>query len=431
MRSALAPEDGLAESRLYHDTAQWGFVSLLQIVPGTHKKNQHSFLLNKLPWQIDAVQGEADVWLSQCEFRQPNRRASNLLRLPMLFTDLDTYRQEWCFPPEKMVELVRNHCTQVGLPQPSLIVFSGRGLQLKWLLTATIPSQALPRWNICQLTLVARLSNFGADPASRDASRVLRVPGTINSKSGELCRLLDVARDANQDPIRYCFEELCKILLPVARREIERPAPKPALKVLQGGLKKGLKLLNGRQLAWDRHHDLRKLRAIRGGVAPGSRMLFLFWQINFMALAGLVHEKNLMAESAELAREIDPTWRFHHTDLCTLRDKIIQSRQGKKIVFNGREYPPLYTPRNETLISIFQITSEEQRQLKTIISDDLAKERRRARDIARLRAAGAVDRETYLANALTQQEPWKALGMSRRTWYRLGKPEPGTKQEIA
>ena len=36
----------------------------------------------------------------------------------------------------------------------------------------------------------------------------------------------------------------------------------------------------------------------------------------------------------------------------------------------------------------------------------------------------ALPREEYLANALTRTKPWEALGMSRATWYRKGKPDP-------
>ncbi|WP_208474291.1 hypothetical protein [Escherichia coli] len=75
---------------------------------------------------------------------------------------------------------------------------------------------------------------------------------------------------------------------------------------------------------------------------------------------------------------------------------------------------------------LFQITDEEQRQLKTIISKNEALERRRARDRKRdeerRRAAGAVERDVYEANSLTKQKPWEVLGMSRAKWYRLGKP---------
>ena len=37
----------------------------------------------------------------------------------------------------------------------------------------------------------------------------------------------------------------------------------------------------------------------------------------------------------------------------------------------------------------------------------------------------ALPREEYLAaHTITRSKPWEALGMSRATWYRKGKPEP-------
>lgn len=34
----------------------------------------------------------------------------------------------------------------------------------------------------------------------------------------------------------------------------------------------------------------------------------------------------------------------------------------------------------------------------------------------------AQPRAEYLANSITQSKPWEAIGMSRRSWYRHGKP---------
>ncbi|MBD4812111.1 replication protein, partial [Xanthomonas citri pv. citri] len=78
--------------------------------------------------------------------------------------------------------------------------------------------------------------------------------------------------------------------------------------------------------------------------------------------------------------------------------------------------------KNDTLLNLFQITQDEQRQLRTIIGRDMALERDRKRDEARRRAAGAVDRQTYESRSATRTRPWEALGMSRRSWYRAGKP---------
>jgi hypothetical protein len=39
-------------------------------------------------------------------------------------------------------------------------------------------------------------------------------------------------------------------------------------------------------------------------------------------------------------------------------------------------------------------------------------------------AVSRVSRAEYLAGSLSQLKPWEALGVSRRTWYRLGGPKP-------
>jgi len=41
----------------------------------------------------------------------------------------------------------------------------------------------------------------------------------------------------------------------------------------------------------------------------------------------------------------------------------------------------------------------------------------------------AISRSEYLVNALGNAQPWAALGMSRATWYRHGKPTQQTPQE--
>jgi hypothetical protein len=57
-------------------------------------------------------------------------------------------------------------------------------------------------------------------------------------------------------------------------------------------------------------------------------------------------------------------------------------------------------------------------------AERLARRRQRTRQrVLRLRRAkGVKPRADYEANSLTRNKPWKRLGMSRRSWYRAGKP---------
>ncbi len=424
----LALFDRAEEARAYHDPGRSGFFSILVDVDGDKRQSSHRLI--EMPTVLGLVDKTRDTWLSQAEFFKPNRRVVNLARIGLLFADLDTYRTPWAKgrKPEELSAAVLYHCHQEGIPTPSMLVFSGRGIQAKWLLERPVPRQALPRWNACQKYLIDRLLPVGADVAAKDASRVLRLVETVNSKSGEVCRVVHVESGSDGQPIRYSFEFLAEALLPVARWDIEKQrqerAEKRQIKLLPGNKTDNLRGFSGRQLAWHRLEDLRKLATLRGGVSEGERMKHLFWRLNFLLLSGATNSAQMYHEAAALARELDSSWNYRSKELMTLYAKAKQYEAGEKVEFGGKQFAPLYTPRNDTLINLFQITDDEQRTLRTLISRDMAAERHRKREEARRRASGAVDRATYEANSASRQKPWEALGMSRRTWYRAGKPMP-------
>ena len=114
-------------------------------------------------------------------------------------------------------------------------------------------------------------------------------------------------------------------------------------------------------------------------------------------------------EAATLARELDPCWNYRSRELMTLYAKAKAYESGEKIEFNGKQFAPLYTPRNATLISLFRITDAEQQRMGTLISKDMAVERHRKRDETRRRAAGEVERATYLDAAQAKKAQAQAL----------------------
>ncbi len=422
---------GADEAQMFHDIGNHGFFSILVDVHGVKRQSSHRLI--EMPTVLNRIDKRRDTWISQAEFTSPNRRVVNLARIGLLFADLDTYRMDWAVgrSPEQLADSALYFCHQEGIPTPSLLVFSGRGIQAKWLLDGTLPRAALPRWNACQRYLVGRLKEAGADVGAKDASRVLRLIDTLNTKSGEVCRVVHVESGADGQPVRYNFEYLAEVLLPVARWDIEKQKQqrdererRKQLRLIDGGKSDNLRGFSGRQLAWHRLEDLRTLMTLRGGVAEGDRMRHLHWQLNFLLLSGATNSRLMYHEAATLARAIDDGWGYNCKELMTLYSKAKQFEAGEKISFGGKEYPALYTPRNDTLINLFEITDDEQRELRTIISKGMALERDKNRKQAARRAAGAVDRETYERQSLSRQKPWEALGMSRASWYRAGKPTP-------
>lgn len=387
------------EANCYLNNEHGGFFSILANVNGSKRQTSHK--LAQLPQVLELINPNQDTWITQAEFFRPNRRVVNLSSIGQLFADLDTYNMAWAKgrTPEQLADCARYFIRDAGLPPPSVIVFSGRGLQVKWFLTYALPRQALPRWNAVQSQLIERLQDAGADRNARDASRVLRVVQTVNSKSGEVCRVVYMTEGDKGEPIRYNFELMAENLLPYCRGEIEKEREKrknKKFKVYTGGKTNGLKGFSGNELAWHRLEDLRTLAELRGGVGKDEKTKHLFWRLNFLLLSGATNFSLMYHEAAVLAREISPNWGYRSKELMTLYDKAKRHAGGEKVEFDGRQITPLYTPKNDRIISIFGITEDEQRQLKTIISPDMAAERHRERETARRRALGATDRGLYL-----------------------------------
>jgi hypothetical protein len=460
---------GVEEAALYHDAGQHGFFSLLWCDPAKellvarlrHEKRQlqqqlvavlnpasdhydptgtfakaleaklshcptltpkvqKSYRLSEMPQVIEALDQDRDTWISQAEFIRPNRRVVYLLRLNLCFVDLDTYKTPWkAQQPDAMANIVRWFCQDEDIPDPSLILFSGRGLQVKWLFGRPLPRAALPRWNAVQKHLVDRLECFGADPGARDASRLLRLVDTINTRSGERVRVLWV--NETQGEVRhYGFEYLAECILPVdrdiIRKEREaREKRRESLQLLKGGKTDHLRAFSGRQLAWDRLEDLRTLAKLRGwmnGIPHGYRSKYIHWCLNFLLLSGAVHSSQLFYEAQALVREVCPDFpKEVRSVLSTLYRKAQAYEAGEQVEFDGRKYPPLYTPRNSTLMELFAITEEEVKQLKTIITKEEAAERHRERNRKQM------DRATYLETAeqrRAQARLLRAKGLSIR-----------------
>ena len=394
----------------YLDFTGTGFFSVLTKPDG--KGIQNSYPLDKLPQIIMAADTDRDTWISQASFRAQNRRAVNLNSIGLLFADLDTYHAEGLADkdPDTLANLFLIYCVTEGVPEPSLIVFSGRGLQPKWLLDEAVGSLGAVEWARAEAALIRALDRFAVDPVCRDVSRVLRLDGTRNTKSGEVVRIL------HDSQTRYAFEDLAATLLRIAPEPIAPiPSPTPATRKAGNIIYPGQFSWN--RLAWARMQDIRSLWVMRGGVQQGYREITLFWEMNFLALSRGVSESQFWHEARALAHEIAPGDDFYReTDLTTIYRKAKETREGQTVAYRGREYPALYTPRNSYLIDLFKITGDEERQLSTIISKGEKQRRNTAKHAEDRRAAGSRE-----YTGITKAAPWEAEGVSRRTWYRRQK----------
>ena len=382
---------------------------------GTAIPHQVSYPLAALAPVVETINPTYDTWISQATFVAKNRRAVSLRDVGLLFADLDTYHIEGLrgVSPEAQANALLSYCALEGLPQPSVVLYSGRGLQAKWLLDTAVSRGSILQWNEVQKALVHVLEGFGADRNARDVSRVLRLEKTVNTKSGELVRVVHVQGGAaSGGPVRYDFDYLAEILLP------RLPCPNPNSQDRGQTSATSPEGWGNADRAWLRLEDIRTLWKLRGGVVEGFRELTLFWSMNFLMMASPVPLNQFWYEAQALASEIYPGDFYRESDLSTVYRKAFEYRSGARVIYNGRQYPPLYTPRNETLAEAFGITSDEEPYLKTIISDGEKVRRRREK-----RWAEGV---RPWSESAERTRPWEAFGISRRTWYRRGCPLPAS-----
>jgi len=409
-----------------------GYFSLL--VRGEEGKIlQHSYPVKELARVLSLIDVGRDTWISQAQFWTTLRRVVNVKSISTAFLDIDSYKgYEWAVGrnPEQLSDCFMSFCDDEGIPRPSITNFSGQGLQPKWLFASALPRAALPRWNALEKHLVKKFDQYGADPHAKDAARVLRVTQTVSSKSGKVCRTVGMTAGDDGKPLVYDFDELCEYILPLSRAELEERrhyAATKGVKVLRKDNGFSLQTLN-----WSRLEDLRMLLKLRGGIDEGQRMEMLFYMMNFLALSGQVTLATFYREASFIAAEIDPMWTFRSAELRTVYAKFQAAMRGEKISLNGYEFTPLYTPKTETLVDLFQVTDEEMIHMKTLISEDVRRERHRISEMNARRAAGAIPRADYEGRAdaraerarelrcqgVKVSEIAKVMGLSRMQVYR-------------
>ena len=369
----LFNESALPEAVTLHADRP-GFFSLL-VKPSGLTPRQSSYRVDMLPQVLAALDPDIDSYMSQATFFRPNRRLVNLWHLPLCFVDLDTYKTAYGKLHEEPLSLaVRQRLADVGVPPASLVIHSGRGVYLKWLLKSPLPQAALPRWNAVQRELVSRLVDFGADPKARDASRVLRLVTTCNTNQPDpelrKVRVLWV-EEADGEPLLHDFERLAEAVLPFTRKEVASvEADKPPVRVIQ--FKRGgesaleLRRFSFETLHWDRVTDMRKLQQLRGPIAEGGRETFVFLMLNELAKSGQVNAHNFQYETVALARECESFVKgsdWSRSTFSTLYRRVKEHVAGQYGRGQG-----LYKYQNQTLIEQLEITPDEERHMKTLIS---------------------------------------------------------------
>lgn len=373
--------------------------------------DEHAIKIEELQTYCEGLKDGVDVYIAQ----NPVwgwRGIHNLAGLNACFADLDLYNKPEFqnYSPEALASQVRFHLDDLNIPEPTTIIYSGRGLQCVWLFDKVITRKALPRWNAAQKYLCKALQHFCADPRAIDGARVLRLYGTRHSFNGEVVRPLTGGDFKNT----YDFEFFINEVFPMSHDEWKAHVVNLQTereKKLAGKLKaseveaffarSNLRYSSAADLWTARYYDIKKLMEIRsmplfsehrdrmdfGGFASAA-MFLMGSGMTYMAPPAAMRREMSLAGKAMFGwneRDTKSTLsKVYKTGIAAAKgervEKVVYTVEGNECV--RLNFDPRYRFKNSTIIEMLKIKKEEMRQLSTIIDRD--EKLRRKREKARL-----------------------------------------------
>lgn len=370
-----------------------------------------------------------DTYISQATFAYAGRRAAGFQKVQSAWVDLDHYDdsydpKEWS---HVKLEKIQSHVRSLGLPEPTLVINSGRGAYVKWMFTQ--PTSDLPLWNTVQSTLATLFADLDVDYGARDASRVLRCLGTINRKNQ--CQVDVIAGSGKEHDFREFAKVICALFNDEVGPHLEQSSKSPRTRRQSNAGKRMLQALENsargdmaalelyksvrepimleafsvRSLNWARFTDLRDLVLMRGGFIQGERNNMLLWMCNSLAHAKVLTPQNWDIEIDDLLKAFPVGPDFTPVEsgyLESLRSRLVfeasEQAQSSGGVNNTSRLKSrgLYRPSNKFLIEQFKISTQEQERLKTIIDEEVKSQRTQKRRDT-LNPGRAQRRESRLA----------------------------------
>lgn len=228
------------------------------------------------------------------------------------------------------------------IPPPSWFVDSGQGAWVGWYIcdakNRQLPQASWPEylgtWSRIMRDLRHKMQHLGADSHSMDASRIMRVPGTINSKNNRRVSHW-IPKDRNNRPFVYTMDELAVRLgvVPAKHSPSVKRVTDPRYR--ERGIKGHIAQYN------NRYAQLVKLSQVRepwGGIKDGCRGTFL----HQLAVTGYKLREHGMADWADTVRMIakyrcDPPYPTDDTER-TIESAIRFSRKKGGLMYMMNRY---------------------------------------------------------------------------------------------
>lgn len=334
-----------------------------------------------------------DLYLTINSFFIPQRKANYVRQINAFWVDLDYYKVNKYKNKSsgEMIEIMRNDGMFKEL-EPSFWVDSGNGLYLFYLIK-DVPKQSKKLWSKIENKLVEKFLHYGADRGAKDIPRFLRIPGSINSKTGRRARLILT----NQEPIRYELNKIRDIILPTLpytkeewlKLKAERKKKKKEAKDKINNNNNIRYIFNPSTLNYTRALDIEKLIKLRANDIEGLRntAFHLFTLFSFYYYSTNEKEKiwtnllNLNNSLVEPVRENELEDIYNSAlgnaqvyETALMEYKNLKDKPNKTYYLREKG---CYIYSTSKIIEKLNITQNEMEQLKILINKNEKNKRRR------------------------------------------------------
>lgn len=356
-------------------------------------------------------QPNASYYITHNGFTSRTRKTEALRQLNALFFDLDCHNAaeaETRAAVEEAIQAISSATKAGNLPEPTMIIDSGRGLQLFYVLDRSIPMNCSNKgatenkgailFSAVQQQLASAIEaiikdipNISLDRATFDHARVSRIPGTYNRNARRFARLVEASE------IFHSLQALRTSLCAFSAQSIAKPLPRRA--------KTHASLMHYKPLMLRRLTKIVDLQAYRNFNCEGNRELMCF--VFYNTAVQIYDQDHAVQRLSQFnARFIKP---LANTEL----KGIISSVDGVVNLKGDRGYYLIGVVR---LIEMLGLTEEEVQAIDFFESSK-ALQRKQAKQQTRAKRQARNNEIIKLRQTtnLTQKEIAQRVGCSLRT----------------
>ena len=301
---------------------------------------------------IEDYKNKRDVYYTPNTFNSPIKRQRDYLwQLHRFYIDIDHKKGTRAIDHFEVAGAIEELVQAKKIPQPTEYINSGRGIHIYWDI-ANCHIMLLDLWEkienylFNQIKVIEKdIENIELDKRATDPTRLLRLPGTINSKNNSKCYSM-LKREKNI----YNIFDLKKAYI----------KPNKACKKNKSKLTylptKNLYTLNKSRL-----EDFKSIVSLRGGEVEGHRnTLIMFYSYHYRLINEITVEE-LIKDVKEFNKTFKKPYSIKElTSVCRSINRTVKhfqedERKGYKFT-------------NKYIINALDITEQEQKKLLTIIS---------------------------------------------------------------